>query len=227
LTWNGHTFASSIDTTVHLTNAVGCDSAATLHLTIACSSTLNLALNIQGYYDLDAHAMRPVMLNQGAGSSSTVVDTITVDLHDGSSYATIASVQAVLNTDGTVTAVLPPVTGSYYIGIRYKNTIETWSTNPVSFTSGATTSYSFTSGSGQAMGHNMIEVESGVWAIYSGELNADGNIDLSDYTIWGSDFNNFAYGYVPTDLNGDGNVDLTDYTIWESNFNNFIGAVHP
>ena len=36
-----------------------------------------------------------------------------------------------------------------------------------------------------------------------------------------------AEGDFATDLNGDGFVEFTDYTIWETNSNNFVGAFLP
>jgi hypothetical protein len=103
--------------------------------------------------------------------------------------------------------------------------VQTWSANPVAI--GATSSYNFTTAANKAFGDNMKEVESGVWAFYTGDLNQDDLIDLTDYSIWETDNNNFEFGNFPTDLNGDGLVDLSDYSIWESNSNAFIFSFYP
>ena len=104
--------------------------------------------------------------------------------------------------------------------------ISTWSKLPQ--TVGTTPlNYNFTSDSSKAFGDNMVEVNPGVWAFFSGELNADGNVDLLDYSLWEADANNFAFGVYATDLNGDGNVDLLDYSIWEANANNFVFSYIP
>jgi hypothetical protein len=73
----------------------------------------------------------------------------------------------------------------------------------------------------------MIQIEPGVWAFYSGDVNQDGLIDLTDYSVWESDYLNFAFGDYITDLNGDGLVDLTDYSLWESNYLSFIFSATP
>lgn len=78
-----------------------------------------------------------------------------------------------------------------------------------------------------AYADNQAEVESGVFAIYSGDLNQDGYIDPFDYTILESDNLSFAYGYVVSDLNGDGFVDPYDYVIFEKNNLNFVSSIHP
>ena len=73
----------------------------------------------------------------------------------------------------------------------------------------------------------MVQVESGVWALYSGDINQDGNIDTIDYPFLETDTNNFATGNYTTDLNGDGNVDTIDYPLLETNTNGFISVAHP
>ncbi len=73
----------------------------------------------------------------------------------------------------------------------------------------------------------MIQIESGVWACYTGDINQDGNIDGADFSIWESDSNAFAFGDYITDLNGDGNVDGADFSIWETNANLFIFEIQP
>ena len=66
-----------------------------------------------------------------------------------------------------------------------------------------------------------------IFAIYSGDINQDGNIDLSDFPFWDDDNSNFNFGYIVTDLNGDGNCDLNDYPFWDANNSNFVYAHRP
>ena len=66
-----------------------------------------------------------------------------------------------------------------------------------------------------------------IFAIYSGDINQDGNIDLSDFPLWDVDNSSFNFGYLATDLNGDGNVDLSDYPFWDANNTNFVYAHRP
>lgn len=78
-----------------------------------------------------------------------------------------------------------------------------------------------------AFGDNMKEVEPGVWAIFTGDVNQDNTVDASDFLLIDSDIQNFGSGYIVTDLNGDGSVDATDFLLVDFNIQNFVGAVTP
>lgn len=78
-----------------------------------------------------------------------------------------------------------------------------------------------------AYGDNQKEVEPGVFAIYSGDVNQDGTIDITDQASLGNDLQNFASGYVLTDLNGDSVVDITDQAILDNNLVNFVSVISP
>jgi hypothetical protein len=109
--------------------------------------------------------------------------------------------------------------------IKHRNAIETWSANPITIS--GITNYDFTTSASQAYGSNQTEVESGIWAFYSGDINQDENIDLLDLGDIETDINNFQFGYFATDINGDGNVDLLDGPIVENNINSFVFSSHP
>ena len=78
-----------------------------------------------------------------------------------------------------------------------------------------------------AYGDNQKEVESGVFAIYSGDITQDGFIDILDQSILDNDLQNFAAGYVLSDLNGDSFVDIVDQSILDNNIFNFVGVISP
>lgn len=188
--------------------------------------TLNLKVYLQGYYT-GAGFMTPVMMNEGVGTSSTATDSIDVDLYDGLSLSWAGSTRTLLQTNGTATCSFPTVTaGSYYIVVRHRNTLETWSALPQSLGSVPIT-YDFTTAASKAYGNNMKQVQAGKWALYTGELTLDGNIDLLDNTLLETGIFNFDFGYMDTDLNGDGNVDLLDAPVMDENVNNFIYVITP
>ena len=223
-----------------LTNDDCNDADASHNPTSPCSSVVNIKMNIQGYYDTDAHAMRPVKYNQSYSDTigdytygnTTDVEGITVELHDASDYSLVATTTAMLHTDGTAVATFGTApTGSYYVVVKGSNILQTWSATAQ--TVGATPlTYDFTTSASQAYGDNMIELESGVYGAYSGDLSGldsvqDDYIDLYDYSNWETDSNNGAFGVYITDLNGDGYVDLYDYSIWELNSNESRYAIYP
>lgn len=82
-----------------------------------------------------------------------------------------------------------------------------------------------------AYGDNMAQVDviAGVpvFAIYSGDINQDGGVDVLDFSLEETDVNAFAFGYNVTDLNGDGSSDVLDYAIIETNANLFVFKATP
>ena len=63
--------------------------------------------------------------------------------------------------------------------------------------------------------------------MYSGDVNQDGVIDLSDLSLVDTDNLNFQTGYRVTDLNGDLLIDLSDLQIVDTNNLNFISKINP
>lgn len=82
-------------------------------------------------------------------------------------------------------------------------------------------------GQNNAYGDNQKEVEPGVFAIYSGDINQDGFMDILDQSVLDNELQNFSSGYVPSDLNGDAFVDILDQAILDNNVLNFIGVISP
>ncbi len=226
--WGANTYTASGIYTVTTTNAVGCDSLATLDLTVApCNTNLSLKCYIEGYWD-GISAMTAVLANQGEPTTTNACDSIDVELHsDVAPFGLDYSVRTVLQQNGTASCTFPPLTGNKYIVVKHRSALQTWSANPVPMVTNV--SYDFSTAATQAYGDNQIEVSTSpsIWAIYSGDVIIDENMDLLDLGAVESDISNFTYGYVPTDLNGDGNVDLLDSPMLEANISNFIYSIHP
>jgi len=171
--------------------------------------------------------MLPVLANQFEPTTPTACDSIDVLLRDENSpYSLVDSIRTIVNQNGTATCVFAPVSGNYYIEVKHRSAIQTWSANPIAM--GATpATYNFTTASSQAYGDNMKEVAPGVWAFYSGDVVTDENMDLLDLGAVEIDITNFGSGYLATDINGDGNVDLLDSPPVEENISSFIFSSHP
>lgn len=231
-TYTPASFANGDNITCQLVGA-GCaviSSAYTIQTTsCAGNAIVNLKLFLQGYCTSVNGDQMPTLLNEGVGTSYTQCDTVLVELHEAiSPYSTSYSIKGVLNIDGTLSITLPgtAIGQSYYLGIRHRNTIETWSANPVMF--GAITSYDFTTSANQAYGENQYELQTGVYAMYSGDLNQDGFIDSFDFPPLDTDiFNGVAGTYVNTDINGDGFVDIFDFPVFDLNSTNGVSSVLP
>ena len=101
-----------------------------------CPGLLSLKLFIQGFY-IGNHLMTPVLFTSLLSADSTACDSITIELHDPLNLETsVMTVSTLLYTDGHASFIFPPtVTGNfYYIVIRHRNSIETWSKLPLTFT---------------------------------------------------------------------------------------------
>ena len=113
----------------------------------------------------------------------------------------------------------------YYIVVKHRNSLETWSSAGNSFTYGSL-SYDFTNSDSQAFGNNLIQKGS-KFCIYSGEINQDGIIDLSDIVSVYNDASNFQTGYIFSDLTGDMFVDLSDLTTVVNSSAYFAHLIRP
>lgn len=117
--------------------------------------------------------------------------------------------------------------GNYYIVLKGKNSIETWSKNGgVSVTAGKIINYDFTSLVSQAYGSNLKLINE-IYCIYSGDVNRDGYVDLYDMYKIENDSYYLMTGFIETDINRDGLVDLSDLEISDNNVSNFVLKVTP
>ncbi len=182
---------------------------------------------LQGYY-IGAGQMADVFYQQGVYvNPSLETDTLQVELRESTApHQLIFQQSAILKQDGSLTVQGMGILGqSYYLVVKHRNHIETWSEHPIMISS--VTNYDFSEAVDKAFGSNQLELEPGIFAFYTGDMNQDGVVDGLDYNDWENDSNDFAGGYLSTDLNGDGIVDGLDFIYWEQNSNNFVGAVVP
>jgi len=192
------------------------------------NKTLNLLVFLEGLYVDGTGMMHPAMDGSGPHWGATIADKITIEFHSTTSYSSLVytASNVNLNTDGTASITFPSTfSGSYYVTIIHRNSIETVSANPISF-SGSTTSYSFDN-STKAYGGNMKHKADGTWVIYGGDPNQDGLVDSSDMLLIDNDAANFVTGYVSNDLNGDGLIDSGDMILVDNNASTCVAALTP
>jgi hypothetical protein len=181
----------------------------------------------------DSTASVPVLtltaLIQGLYNGSAMVsDTVNVEIHNASpSYTIIDSIKGVLNTAGVGAFTFTnAVNGTpYYLVIKHRNTIETWSATTQTFVS-SSLSYDFTTAATQAYGSNMIQKGS-KWCMYSGDVNHDGQVSFTDLIAVDNDNSNYVTGYKNTDLTGDNQVTFSDLLIVDNNNSNYISRQVP
>lgn len=163
-----------------------------------------------------------------------ISDTVTVQLRDENApFAVIDTARGPLSALGKGLFTFNNIGDNqkYYVVVKHRNSIETWS----QFSQGpfrvltSQSNYDFTFSSSSAFGDNVKQVDSTPFefAIYGGDVNQDDIVDATDLSLITNDAFNFTTGYVVTDLNGDLFVDGTDATIAINNAFDFISVQRP
>ncbi len=178
---------------------------------------LDLHVAMQGFY-------------QGADGSMVISDTATAFLHRAiAPFDIIDSAKTLINKNTLNGHCLfqNALTGNYYISVRHRNCLETWSkTGGEALTKGETVSYDFTNSLSNTYGNNSVFVVN-KYCIYSGDVNQDRFINLQDILNIYNDGSDFLTGYLDTDLNGDNNSDLFDLVIAYNNSSKFVSVINP
>lgn len=143
-------------------------------------------------------------------------------------FLIVDSAKVKLNSNGYAIANFFNVTDGiyYYIVVKHRNSIETWAKTAQQFNSGFPISYDFTTSRTKAYGDNM-KFKSGKYCIYSGDINQDGIIDLTDLSEIDNDVSIFGGGYRISDLDGDLFVDISDLAIADNNAFNYVSRIRP
>ena len=157
-----------------------------------------------------------------------VQDTVRIYLRNSSSpFNAVDSAKAYLNSSGNSSVNFPNATGgNYYIQVKHRNALETWSAAAAGFINGTITNYDFTTVQSQTFGNNSV-LRSGFYCIYSGDINHDSYINLDDVIGINNDAAIFSSGYKVQDLNGDNLTDLNDILIAFNNSGNFVSVMRP
>lgn len=155
---------------------------------------------------------------EGFWNGSTMEsDTVTVIIRASlNPYNRVDSAKVVLNSAGYAIANFFDISPGiyYYIVVKHRNSIETWSKTAQQFNLGYPISYDFTTSKTKAYGDNLI-LKSGEYCFFSGDLNQDGIVDASDLSNVENDLGRF--GYRVSDVDGDIYVDAGDVSIVENN----------
>ncbi|MCB0727638.1 MAG: S8 family serine peptidase [Ignavibacteriae bacterium] len=175
---------------------------------------LNLKVLVEGFY------------NEITNRNSS--DTINVYLRSASlPYSIVDSARSINDTSGNCSLNFSNSADNvnYYIVVKHRNSIETWSSVPKSFVS-SFMNYDFTSSASSAYGNNLYQ-KGQKYCIFSGDVNRDGFVELSDLNQIYNAANNFLTGYVQEDINGDNVVELSDLTADFNNANKFVTVLRP
>ena len=185
---------------------------------------ININAMIQGFY-IGSGLMNASIDPVGQPGNC---DSIHLFLANAASpYLSVDSFASILLTNGTAQfkSLRTNLGGSYYLVLRHRNSIETWSANAVLLTDNM--NYSFTASANSAYGDNLILTDDGLYyALYSGDVSdasnamvgfQDGIVESQDYGDMENAVNATKLGYVPEDITGDQVVESADYGFMENN----------
>lgn len=201
----------------------------------AQNKRLKLNVLIEGLFSPDSiqigYYMNRAMAGEvGRFADEQVADRITVELHSTAGYDTIVFSDTTLLYRNTQAELVIPgsIVGNYYVTIKHRNSIETVSSCPVEFAYGTDSHWDFTNAKKQAYGNNLTKMlNHDIYAIFTGDVDQDGAIGVSDMGLIDNQSSNFATGYLPEDLNGDGSVGIDDMGICSNNIGSFITRIIP
>ncbi len=121
------------------------------------------------------------------------------------------------------------LSGTYYIVVDHRNSIETWSKSGGElYSRGSTLNFNFISPVNQAYNNNQAFIDPApYYGMYGGDVTRDNSVDLADVAQIENAALNFSTGYVVEDLTGDNFVDLNDLAIADNNSFNFVMRQAP
>lgn len=179
--------------------------------------TLNLTLSPEGYYNTSFNSLN-------------IQDTFKIYLRNiNSPYSVKDSAVSVIDSVSLkgIYKFYNIVSGSYYIQVNHRNSIETWSkAGGESVLFGSIYNYDFTNSAGNAFGNNQV-LKGLKYCFYSGDVNQDGIIDAGDVSNTENDIGLSLSGYIPTDVTGDFSTDAEDLSLIENNVNNNTIMITP
>jgi len=157
---------------------------------------------------------------------SGVVDWVLIELREHPDSSAKVSRSVFLRNDGYLVADdgtndvidLGAPEGSYYIVIKHRNHLAVLSSTSLLLNTTTSSSYDFTTGSNKYYGTGgAVELEAGVWGMWSGDTDGNKTVDAADRNSTWNDRN--SSGYLNSDVDLNGTVDAADRNITWNNRN--------
>lgn len=216
---DGNHFNDSINRPPNI--AVGQTVASALHY-----ATDHLPVIASFSFDSPYLEISPItVLIEGFYNKITMTpDTVMVELRNTSApYSLVDQAKINLNSSGQGTVKFFNALNEtpYYLVIKHRNALETWSASAQTFANN-TMSYDFTSDASKAFGSNLKLVGT-KWCIFGGDINQDGVVNTQDLNSVFLDNVSGTTGYTSSDLNGDYYTDIDDLS--RVFMNNVLGII--
>jgi hypothetical protein len=130
--------ANALSGNIIVVNSNGCRDTSDSMFTVINNIVLNLKIYIEGMYDANQHQLSSSL------SDPLNSDSVTVLLYNNADSTLEYQVPGIISINGNGAFTFPAaaLNHSYYVAVRHRNSLETWSRNPVLFTNN--TSFDFT-----------------------------------------------------------------------------------
>jgi hypothetical protein len=188
----------------------------------------NMKTDLNGYGFVPTTSPYSDTRQVSAIPSSEIVDWVFVKLRRSSDMAYVDSVSALLRNDGMLVAddgvtefiYMRGTSGqNYYIEVTHRNHLAVMSATAKTLSDNSVTAHDFTA-PGQSYGTGgMVEIETGVWAMWTGDTDQSGTVDANDRSNTWNDRNQI--GYKNSDCNLTGSVDANDRSFTWNNRNKY------
>jgi len=173
------------------------------------------------------------------GLPDSTVDWVLVSLRTDTSAATevVGSTRtafllangSIVDTNGTTLGFPGVSPGPYRLVVRPRNHLPVLSSDTLD-TSGGLGTWDFTSAMTQAYsssGNPMKDLGDGNFALFSCDINADGQSTVSDFNLWLPATKAALTGYLQEDCNLDGQATVSDFNRWLPNTKAAVSSKVP
>lgn len=188
----------------------------------AAGDSMRTGLARQGL--VTAHSPYPQAPRAATPIPAATVDWVLLQLRDPATATIVAQESFLIDRHGYLTepdgqrrdlGLTGALPGAYEVILRHRNHVAVISDTSYIFDARQPLPLDMSADGAFCRGPNStLELESGVWGLWSGDINRDDQVSDLDYSFWRSAAEAGALGYQAADLDFDGAVTSRDYVIW-------------
>lgn len=229
--------ASPIQTTLYsvsIEDFFGCRDTLSVLVTVLTSQPSSVFFSVRCFLEglyIGSGQMRPALFQLGLSSQVDAADSVEIGFWNPASLSVpVFRDTVILNASGFLHVELPNMLrgANLFISVKNRNSLETWSATPVLIQDSLTYDFTHLVSSAYSNGSSppLKLLPGGRYALYGGDINGDGAIDIVDISaVWSTTFGAPAPAYILTDLTGDGIPDIVDITlVWINSFSSLYYA---
>jgi len=194
---------------------------------------------LQAPYDAEGDSMRTPLARLGllplaspyaaapraaAAAPGGAVDWVLLQLRDPTTANIVGEESFLLDREGFLTepdgrnrvlGFTGCSPGDYQLVLNHRNHVAVMSRGTFPFNEAPPVLHDFSADSAFYEGSGAAcELETGVWGLWSGDINQDHQVSGLDFAYWQSAARDGRRGYLAEDLNFDGHITTADYVLW-------------